>query len=370
MDLFIDRDALARGLARVQGIVERRGTHPVLSHVLLRARDGSLRVTATDTEVAYIGDIAANVEKAGEIAVDAAHFFQVIRTLPDPTVRLTLGGSSRLEVTSGRAFFRLPGTAAEEYPSLPAFDARGAVTVVERELLRLVEQTSFAVSTDDGRSGFNGADIKQIETESGPRMRFIATNGHRLAVASSDYEGDLAVTPRMLVPRKALAVMKKLLDSEDSSVELAFGDGAMRLTRGGETFWFRMLDGDFPAWEQLPRGGKQNAIVLKEELTSTLRRVAILVQDKVRAVKFAFTDDELQIQVHNVDRGEVKEALPIEFEGEPITIGFNVKYLAEMVGALRGDKVKLSMAHPLGPCEVSDPDSDDAFFIIMPMRLD
>lgn len=370
MDLFIDRDALARGLARVQGIVERRGTHPVLSHVLLRAREGSLRVTATDTEVAYIGDIAANVEKAGEIAVDAAHFFQVIRTLPDPTVKLTLGGSSRLEVTSGRAFFRLPGTAAEEYPSLPAFDARGAVKVGESELLRLVEQTSFAVSTDDGRSGFNGSDIKKVDTDDGPRMRFIATNGHRLAVASCTYEGDLAVTPRMLVPRKALTVMKKLLDGVDSQVELAFGDGAIRLSRGGETFWFRMLDGDFPAWEQLPRGGKQNAIISKDELLATLRRVGILVQDKVRAVKFAFSDEELQIQVHNVDRGEVKEALPIEFEGESITIGFNVKYLSEMVGALRGDRVKLSMAHPLGPCEVSDPESGDAFFIIMPMRLD
>ena len=209
MNLFIDRDAFARGLARVQGIVERRGPHPVLSHVLLHAREGGLRMTATDTEVAYIGDIAANVEQAGEIAVDAAHLFQVVRTLPDATVQLKVGAGSRLEITSGRAFFRLPGTAAEEYPSLQAFDAKGSIKLTESDLRRLVEQTSFAVATDDGRYGFNGAQIEEVE-DNGARMRFVATNGHRLAASEVTFEAE-QVTSMVDGGKKFVEEMRRLL---------------------------------------------------------------------------------------------------------------------------------------------------------------
>src|SRR5688572_11252315 len=157
MDLYIERDELGRGLARVQGIIERRSTHPLLSHVLLNARAGAdptasgLRMTATDTEVAYIGDLAANVRTPGQLAVDAGNLFQIVRSLPEPTVQLSATGNKRLEIKSGRSQFKLPGHAAEDFPALPPFDARGTATMKEGVLRRLVEQTSFAVATDDVR---------------------------------------------------------------------------------------------------------------------------------------------------------------------------------------------------------------------------
>lgn len=370
MDLYIDRDELSRGLARIQGVVERRSTHPVLSHVLLSASGERVRITATDTEVAFIGDLMANVSSGGEIAVDASSLFQIVRTLPESTVRMSLSGQ-RLEVTSGRAAFKLPGMSAEEYPPLPAFDARGKATLEEDDLRRVVERTAFAVCTDDARYGLNGAHMEEHTTDEGaPQLRVVATDGHRLSSADMAFEGELALTPRMLVPRKAMAVIRKLLDG-GGKVDLEFGDGAIRLVRPGQTFWFRLLDGEFPNISRaLPTESKHRVIVRRSELADTLKRVHVLVQERARPVRFAFEPTTVAVRVHNVDRGEVNESLPIELEGGDITVGFNSKYLQDVLAVMVGDNVCFEISHALGPCKVSDPDDPTSYYIVMPMRLD
>lgn len=371
MELYIDRDALGRGLARIQGVIERRSTHPILSHVLLHARDGELRMTATDTEVAYIGDLAANVSTGGELAVDAAGLFQIVRALPESTVHLTSTDNHQLEVRSGRAFFKLVGVAAEEYPALPPFETKATAELAEGELKRVVEQISFSVASEDVRWGLNGAHMEERATDTERRLRFVATDGHRLACAETPFEGEFAFTQRMLIPRKALAVMKKLLESGDTSVHLDFGDGGLQLRRPGQTFWFRLLDGEFPDYRAVvPTESKHTAILRRTELAATLRRVGLLVADRARPVKFGFSEEELQVEVHNVDRGEVRETVPCELEGESVTVGFNAKYLQDILGVLAGDKVVLELAHPLAPCMVRDPETDASFFVVMPMRLD
>ncbi len=370
MELYIDRDALARGLARIQGIIERRSTHPVLSHVLLHCRDGILRMTATDTEIAYIGDLEANVSSGGELAVDAASLFQVVRSLPEATVHLKQTEGQRLEIRSGRAFFKLLGVAAEEYPTLPPFESTGTARVAERELKRLVEQVSFAVATEDVRWGLNGAHVEEVAGEE-RTLRMVATDGHRLAAAQTTFEGDFAFTRRMLIPRKALAVLRKLLENRDDQVELDFGEGALQLRQPGHTFWFRLLEGEFPDYKAVvPSNHKHAAIIRGSDLSATLRRVGILVADRARPVRFSFGDGDLEVRVNNVDRGEVVETLPIELDGEAIAVGFNSRYLQDILGAVSGDRVVLELAHPLAPCLVRDPDDGSAFFVVMPMRLD
>jgi DNA polymerase-3 subunit beta len=368
MDLFIERDELGRGLARVQGIIERRGTNPLLSHVLLHARDASLRMIATDNEIAYIGDLAANVSAQGQLAVDAANLFQIVRSLPEPTVQLVSTPNKRLELRSGRSHFKLPGQAAEEFPPLPAFDAKGTARLTEGVLRRLVEQTAFSVATDDVRYGLNGAHLEALQ--GGKILRVVATDGHRLAAADGPVDGQVVLQPRMLVPRKALGVLRKLLEGEDQIVELSFGESSIKLSRPDQTFWFRMIDGEFPDYHAVvPTENKHRASMRRDELSAALKRVGI-VQERARAVRFAFGPADLEIEVQNVDRGEVHEVVPIELDGEPIQVGFNARYLGEVLGVLTGERVVLELAHPLAPCLVRDPDASDAFFVVMPMRLD
>jgi len=371
MELYIDRNELSRGLARVQGVVERRSTSPVLSHVLLAAGEDGLRVTATDTEVAFIGDLSANVEKKGELAVDANNLFQIIRSLTEPTVHMTLGAGQRLEIKSGQSFFRLPGVSAEEYPAIPAFNAQGVATMNTSVIRRLVEQSNFAVATDDSRYGLNGAHVEEVNDEDGRRLRMVATDGHRLSASEGTYEGDLAITPRMLIPRKALNVMRKLLDGHDEGVEMAFGEGTIRLKRPGQTFWFRLLDGEFPDYQAvMPTECKHKVLINCAVLGNALKRVGILIQERNRSVRFSFSDGTLEISANNADRGEVKEVVPVELEGESIEMGFNVRYLQDILSVLPGNTVQLELSHTLGPCLIRDPSSTLAFFVVMPMRLD
>ncbi len=371
MDLYIDRDELARGLARVQGIIERRSTHPMLAHVLLHARDAGLRMTATDAEVAYIGDLSANITTPGQLAVDAANFFQIIRSLPEPTVHLSVKANRRLEIKSGRAEFKLPGFAAEDFPALPTFDGKSSARIAEGVLRRLVECTNFSIATDDVRYGLNGAHLEAAEGVDGPHLRMVATDGHRLSSAEGAYEGELIITPRTLIPRKALAVIRKLLDNDEGQVELSFGEGAIRLTRPNQIFWFRLLEGEFPDYGAVvPTDNKHRAVLRRDDLAATLKRIGILIAERARAVHFAFRETELEIEVHNVDRGEVRETVPMEFTGDELAVGFNARYLQEILGVMKGEHVVLELAHPLAPCLVKDPEDSDCFFVVMPMRLD
>ncbi len=371
MELYIDRDALSRELARIQGVIERRSTQPILANALLHARDGKLRVTATDTEVAYSGELDANVAKPGELSVDASALWQVVRAMPDPTLFLQAGDGHRLTVKSGRASFELNGIAAEEYPAVPLFEAEATAQISERGLKRLIERTSFAVAAEDVRWGLNGAHLEEREVEGERRLRMVATDGHRLALAEVAFEGSFAFAPRMLVPRKALAVLRKLLEERDEAVSVDFGDGALQLRRPGQTFWFRLLDGEFPDYRAvIPTSHKHAATVRASELGACLRRAQIVVADRTRPVTFRFDAGEAEVEVHNVDRGSVREAIAVELDGAPITVGFNVRYLLDVLSAVSADRLVMELAHPLAPCLVRDPDDDTAMFVVMPMRLD
>jgi DNA polymerase III subunit beta len=367
MDLFLDRGLLARSLASIQTVVERRATIPAHSHVLLHASPAGLRLTATDSEVAYIAELGANVETSGDVAVDAASLFAVVRSLDHDTVRLKVGTGSRLEIRSGQSFFRLPGLEADGFPLLPAFDARGRALIASSQLKRAIDQVVFAIATEDQRYGLNGA---HLEEAGAGRLRLVATDGHRLSVAEASFEGDLAVPPRQLFPRKALTVLSKVLDGSNEPVALSFGDNAVQVSRPEQRLWFRLLDGEFPDYKAvLPTSSRHVVTCGREALGSALRRVAILAQDRHRPVKFGFAEDELTMESRSADRGEVTERIPVELEGGAIDVGFNVRYIQDILGVMSADHVRVELSEALGPARVSGVDDTDAFFVVMPMRL-
>jgi len=367
MELFVDKGALARALASIQGVVERRAANPVLSHVLLHASEAGLRLTATDQEVAYLGELQATVETSGELAVDASNLFQIVRALDNDTVQIKAGAGTRLEIKAGRSFFRLPALSADEYPPLPAFDARGRAMIDSAQLRRIIEQVAFSISNEDNRYGLNGAHLEEVGAG---RLRLVATDGHRLSVAEAAFEGELSLPPRQLFPRKALSVLTKLLDSSAESVTLSFGENAVQVARSEQRLWFRLLDGEFPDYKAvLPQSCNHVATIPRDVLASALRRVGVLAHERSRPVRFSFADGELTLDIRSSDRGEVTERLPIELEGTPIDVGFNIRYVQEILAAIPTDAVRIELSEALGPARIVGVDDNDAFFVVMPMRL-
>ena len=371
MELYIDREELISGLNHVQGIVERRSTNRVLSNVLLAAKENVLTLTATNTEVTYIGELAGNVVVPGAISVDGTYLFNISKNLPDNTVHLKLGKQQRMEVESGSAWFKVHGLPAEDYPPITHFDETGGITLKNKDLKWLIERCSFAIAGEENRYGINGAHLEIVEDGEGSHLRMVATDGHRLSYAAVEFNGEFSMPSNMLLPRKALAELKKLCDSSDTEVSLSFGENGALVTLPTARFFFRLIDGEFPDYRQVvPTSFQRQARISKSVLVDALKRVGLLASDRNRPVRFGFQESSLTVSSQNVDIGESREELPLEMDGDSLELGFNGRYFLDVLSVIESEQIVIELGDSLSPAIVRAPEDTDSVFVIMPMRLD
>ncbi len=373
MELKIGVPELARALARSQGIAERKSTMPILSHVLLEARKGDvLAVSATDLDIAVSGEHKAEVLKDGALAVSARHLYEIVKALPDASVTLKKAQNNYLEVRSGPAEFRIVGLPAEDFPALPKFDKVQFVSVEAARLLSLVERTAFAVSTDETRYNLNGVFFEPSQG----KIRMVATDGHRLSLAEDDAPGDFKLKKGVILPKKGLYELKKLLSEAAESGEekpagdLGFVESSAIFRRPGVVLVMRLIEGMFPDYRQvIPKAGEKVVTLGRQRLLETLRRVSLLSSDKSHAVKLELGKGSLRVLSQNPDLGEAKEEIPVEYQGEPLKIGFNARYVMDVLQVLSVDDVVLELADDLSPGVVKPAGAEGFTSVIMPMRI-
>jgi DNA polymerase-3 subunit beta len=375
MELKIGAQELARALGRSQGIVEKKSTMPILSHVLLEAKKGNaLHVSATDLDLSVSSEHPCEVQKEGALAVPAKHLFEIVRSLPAQEVTLKKAGNNYLEVRSGPSEFRIVGLPAEDFPALPKFEKVPFVDVAPAELLAQIDLTSFAASTDETRYNLNGVYFEP----QGPVLRMVATDGHRLALSEKPLAGDYALKRGVILPRKGLHELKKLLgESVDAATEkpetkLGFAENSAIYRRPGVVLAMRLIEGMFPDYKQvIPKQGEKIVKVGRLRLLETLRRVSILASDKSHAVKLELSPGLLKVLSQNPDLGDAKEEVPVEYAGEPLKIGFNSRYITDVAAVLKSDDVQLELADDLSPGVLRGAGPEDAGYtaVVMPMRI-
>jgi DNA polymerase-3 subunit beta len=376
MELKIGVQELSRALARSQGIVEKKSTMPSLSHVLLEAAKGDLlHVSATDLDISVSSDHPCEVLKEGKAAVPAKQLFEIVRSLPEKEALLKRTANHYLEVRSGAAEFRLVGLPADDFPALPRFDKVPLVDIEPKTLLEMIELTAFAVSSDETRYNLNGV---FFEPAAGA-LRTVATDGHRLSLAERKLPGDFKVKKGVILPRKGLGEMKKLLlEAEGGETKLGFVENSAVLQRPGVRLVMRLIEGVFPDYRQvIPRGGEKSFTVGRERFLETLRRVSLLSSDKAHAVKLELAPGLLRVLSHNPDLGEAKEEVPVEYQGEALKIGFNARYLMDVLGALAAldgpaaQDVAFDLADDLSPGVMRPAGESTTTFtaVVMPMRI-
>lgn len=370
MDFLIQRDDLIRALTRVQGVVEKRSTSPILSAVLVQAGKDGLRLTATDKAMTFFGDFDATVRTPGEVAIDANNFFQVARVLPNDVVTVRMAENLRVDVKCGNSLFKLNGFAAADFPVTPPLDQSRSMLIAAKDLRRSIDQILFSVAPEDNRYGLNGAHIEDVPGET-PVVRFVSTDGNRLSWSQAPYSGDLAIGRKMLLPRKALSELRKLVDGFEGEVELAFGERAALVRFPGVMLHLRLLEADFPDYRQvLPSAFKRKVVVERDVFLESLRRVSVFAGDASHSVRFAFGPDGLVLTTRKLDAGDAREELAAELTGEPITMGFNARFVQEVLGVMQGGRVVIELGDTLSPCLLRSQDDDSALFVIMPVRLD
>ena len=373
MKFSIPQNELQRGLARIQSVVEKRNTMPILANVLIEATlesdIGLLSLAATDLEVGISGSQPADVAKPGSITTSAKKLFEIIRELPDETVNFTVSSDAYLDIQCARAKFTLAGSSAEEYPSLPSISPKKTATIPAVLLGEMIEKTMYAACTDETRYNLNGVFLEHLTDTD--KIRMVATDGHRLAYIDRSLGAQLeGLSEGVIIPRKGLAELKRLIDEDDSDdLEIGFEANSSVVKKGGVTLFLRLIEGEYPKYLQVvPREITHQLIINTEQLAQALRRVALLSAEQSHAVRFDLTEGCLSLSAKNPDLGEAKEDLDVDYAGAELVIAFNARYLMDALGAIRSKEVRLGFQDSLSPTRIVPTDDDETLAVVMPMR--
>ena len=374
MKLSISKTELFHGVSRIQSIVEKRNSMPILANTLIEASttegEKGLQLSATDLEVGLQSRHVAKVEKAGGLTISAKKLFEIIRELPDDQIELEATANAYLEIRCNRSRFTLAGTAAEEYPTLPEFNPEKTLPVSTALLSTMIDSTMYAASVDETRYNLNGVYF-EVLPDTGV-MRLVATDGHRLACIDREIEGDIsALSSGVIIPRKGLGELKRLVDEADSEqIDLAFAQNNGLARKGDVTLVMRLIEGEFPNYNQvIPKDLNRHLILAADPLIHSLRRVALLSSERNRAVKLELGDNQLVISSSNPDLGDAREELDVDYGGDNFAIGFNARYLLDAIGAIGTKDIRVSFQDELSPVRVSPPDDETILGVVMPMRI-
>jgi DNA polymerase-3 subunit beta len=378
MKLTIERAALLKALGHVQSVVERRNTIPILSNVLLRAGDGQVAFSATDLDVEIADSSPAQVEQAGQVSAPAHTLYEITRELPDGADVLLSHTSDdpRLEVRAGRTRFNVPVLPAGDFPMMSSDGLCDPVAIDTRDLVGLIDKTRFAISTEETRYYLNGLYLHLVVQDGVRKLRAVATDGLRLALAEMRLpEGSLGAQG-IIIPRKTVNEARRLMDDAGETIAISVSAQKVRFDFGCAAMTSKVIDGSFPLYERvIPRDNKLAIMLDNAAFAAAVRRVATISTEPSRPVRLSIEPGRMTLTVRNTDAGQAVEELEIDYAGEPFEVGFNARYVLDVTAQIGGEIAEFRFAEPAGgaavqdPTLVLDPTDTGVQYVLAPMRV-
>jgi len=367
-----NREEFLQGLSRVQNIVERKNTVPILSNVLIDGNGDTLKMLATDMEVGISGNVTASIKSKGAITLSARKLFEIIKELPtEASISLQVKEDNRAEIICGNSSFELKGLPAEEFPKLPSYEEGNFLSLNSGNFKDMIKKTIYASSTDETRYNLTGILFEMEEIEERGILRLVATDGHRLAMVEKEAQGNIRAGESVVIPRKSLNEVRRLIEEDgDETIEVDFQKQHGVFKKNSIVLTTRLIDMSFPNYDQvIPSDRGFTAEIEKDVLTHAIRRVSLLSSERSKAVKFAFGGSNLTIHINNPDLGTATESVPIKYEGSEVEVTFNARYMLDTLSTMDTDIVEISLNDELSPCLMSQKGITDYQAVIMPMRI-
>lgn len=369
----IERSQLLKALGHVQSVVERRNTIPILSNIKLEAFGGNLHLTATDMDIAVTEKITADIDEEGALTVPAHMLYDIIRKLPDGA-QIELDGDSdkegRLHITSGSCAFSLACLPVADFPVMDKGEMSHNFSLAAAELQALIDKTRFAISTEETRYYLNGIYFHMIERNDEPFLSAVATDGHRLAQVSVDLPEGADNIPGVIIPRKTVAELNKLVEESELEIKVSLSESKVCFVCGDAVLLSKLIDGTFPDYEKvIPSDNDKVMEINVESFSKAVDRVSTISSEKSRAIKLVTQKGKLTLSANNEESGSANEELAVTYDADTVEIGFNSRYLLEMMAGLEGETAKFVFADGGAPALVRDSSSERALYVIMPMRI-
>ncbi|KQN07602.1 MULTISPECIES: DNA polymerase III subunit beta [unclassified Sphingomonas] len=370
MKATIERATLLKGLSHVQSVVERRNTIPILSNVLIDARESTIRLMATDLDLQIDETVPAAVDQQGAITVSAHTLFDIARKLPEGSQVQLAAAEGRLTVIAGRARFSLATLPRDDFPVIAEGELPTQFELPAKTLKDIIDKTRFAISTEETRYYLNGIFFHVAENDGKPVLKAAATDGHRLARMTVDRPEGAEKMPDVIVPRKCVAELRKLLDEVDGSVGVSLSPSKIRFDLGQAILTSKLIDGTFPDYSRvIPTANDKLLKLDPKSFMAGVDRVSTIATEKTRAVKMALDRDKITLSVTSPENGAAAEEVPGDYSALPFEIGFNSRYLLDILGQIDSDICEVHLADAAAPTLIRENDASPALYVLMPMRV-
>ncbi|BBE33195.1 DNA polymerase III subunit beta [Sphingosinicella microcystinivorans] len=366
MKATVERATLLKCLGHVQSVVERRNTIPILSNVLIEVENGGLKLMATDLDLQVVDSIAAQVETAGATTVSAHTLFDIVRKLPEGSqVEIAVSGD-KMSIAAGRARFNLATLPRDDFPMIAESDLPTKFQLPAETLKQIIDKTRFAISTEETRYYLNGIFMHVVEG----KLYAVATDGHRLARVALDAPAGSDGMPDIIVPRKCVAEVRKLLDEVTGEIEVSLSSTKIRFRAGTAVLTSKLIDGTFPDYSRvIPTKNDRLLKVDTKSLAEGVDRVAAIATEKTRAVKMSIDRDRIVLSVTSPETGTAAEEVPADYASESLDVGFNARYLLDILSEIETDEIEIHLADAAAPTLIREGQSSPALYVLMPMRV-
>jgi DNA polymerase-3 subunit beta len=372
MKLKIKKEEILKGLQRIQGVVEKKNTMPILSNMLLTADSNGVEIVATDLEIGLRGRYAAEVEKPGAVTLSAKKMYEIVRELPAEEVQIRVEDGNWVKIISGQSHFKLVALPKDEFPALPDVAEEGMITIEGETLREMIKKTLYSVGENDARYVLNGLFVHMTQEKNGLSIRMVGTDGHRLSMIDRVIDAKHR-EESMIIPKKAMLELRRLLEEDPSGsgeLRLGFSKNHALFKRDGLVMVSKLIDGNYPNYLQVvPAKSTKKVIVSKDLFSHAVKRVSILSKEKTNAVKMQLEKDVLTLSTNNPEVGEASEELAVDYKGEAITIGFNSRYLMDVLSAMDRATIGLELNDSLSPCLITEEGDEHYKCVVMPMRV-
>ncbi len=367
MKATIERATLLKSLGHVQSVVERRNTIPILSNVLIEAKeDGSIRLMATDLDLQVDESVPAQVEQAGATTVPAHTFFDIVRKLPEGSQVELSAADGKMQVVAGRARFNLSTLPRDDFPVIAEGELPTRFELPAATLRQIVDKTRFAISSEETRYYLMGIFLHVADD----KLKAAATDGHRLARVTMDKPDGADGMPDIIIPRKCVGELRKLLDEVDGTVEMSLSATKVRFGLGSAVLTSKLIDGTFPDYNRvIPTGNDKLLKIDPKSFAQGVDRVATIASEKTRAVKMSVDRDKVTLSVTSPESGTATEEIAADYGAEPLEIGFNARYLMDILQQIESDTVEVHLADAAAPTLLRESDGSNALYVLMPMRV-